>query len=182
MRQLLQHFGSIDAILSAARADLLPFFHGDQTPVDTLRAGPDPGAFETERLWLQDPRNHLIVLTAPDYPPLLREIADPPALLFVRGDPALLAAPQLAVVGSRNPTRGGSDNARAFSASLAQAGLAVTSGLALGIDASAHQAALGSIRLRIANWRTGSPIPACWCRSLCSGHRPGASIFHAATA
>ncbi len=155
LRQLLVHFGSIEAVESAPRTELLPFFNGDQTPVDALRAGPDPADFETERLWLQDPRNHLIVLTSPDYPPLLREIADPPALLFVRGDPALLMAPQLAVVGSRNPTRGGCDNARAFSASLAQAGLVVTSGMALGIDACAHEATLDAGGQTVAVAATG---------------------------
>jgi len=76
-------------------------------------------------------------------------------LLFVRGDAALLGAPQLAVVGSRNPSHGGCDNARAFSGQLTAAGLVVTSGLALGIDACAHAAALDSGGRTIAVAATG---------------------------
>jgi len=142
LRQLLEQFGSVDAIYAAPRSELLPSFDGDQAPVDAVLAGPDAGHFETERVWLDDPANHLVAITDPAYPPLLREIPGPPPLLFVRGDMALLGAPQLAVVGSRNPSHGGCDNARAFSSQLTAAGLVVTSGLALGIDACAHVAAL----------------------------------------
>jgi DNA processing protein len=65
-----------------------------------------------------------------------------PPVLFVRGEPAHLADPQLAIVGSRNPTAGGRDTARAFAGALARAGLTITSGLALGIDAACHAGAL----------------------------------------
>ncbi len=78
----------------------------------------------------------------PDYPPLLLQTADPPLLLYVQGAPALLAAPSVAVVGSRNPTAQGADNARAFAAALSAQGLVVVSGLALGIDGAAHAGAL----------------------------------------
>ena len=64
--------------------------------------------------------------------------------MFVRGDPAALSLPQLAIVGSRNPTAGGRDNATSFAAHLARCGLAITSGLAIGIDAAAHQGALAA--------------------------------------
>lgn len=84
----------------------------------------------------------VLVRGSPDYPVLLENTVRPPPLLFVRGDPACLSLPQLAVVGSRRATRGGLDNARAFSALLAASGFAITSGLALGIDAEAHRAAL----------------------------------------
>jgi DNA processing protein len=155
LRRLLTHFGDIPSIRTAARAELLPFFDGDQSPVDAVLAGPDACQFETERAWLDDPLNHLVAITDPDYPPLLREISDPPPLLFVRGDATLLCAPQLAVVGSRNPSHGGCDNARAFCESLTHAGLVVTSGLALGIDACAHEAALAAGGRTIAVAATG---------------------------
>ena len=76
------------------------------------------------------------------YPGLLREIPDPPPLLYVRGDPAALVRPQIAITGSRNPTAGGRRNAEEFANALSRAGLTVTAGLALGIDASAHHAAI----------------------------------------
>jgi len=78
----------------------------------------------------------------PDYPALLAQISDAPPLLFVAGDPQILEKPQLAMVGSRRASRPGMDTAAAFSRSLAGAGFVITSGLALGIDAAAHQAAL----------------------------------------
>jgi DNA processing protein len=155
LRRLLAHFGSIEAIYAAPCSELLPDLDGDQTQVDAVLAGPDAGQFEAERVWLDDPVNQLVVLTDPAYPPLLREIPDPPPLLFVRGDAALLRAPQLAVVGSRNPSHGGCDNARAFSDHLTRAGLVVTSGMALGIDACAHEAALGAGGRTIAVAATG---------------------------
>jgi DNA processing protein len=88
---------------------------------------------------------HGLKLIAPDsplYPPLLMTIDQAPTVLFVRGDPAVLAAPQLAVIGSRHPTALGERTARDFAFHFASLGLVVTSGLALGIDAAGHRAAL----------------------------------------
>ena len=155
LRQLLEAFGDPAAVYAAHRADLLPHFDGDQTPVDALLAGPDPATFATELAWLEEPDNHLLTHADLAYPPLLREITDAPLLLYVRGALAALAAPQLAVVGSRNPSRGGCDNARAFSEHLVRAGLGITSGLALGIDACAHEAALAAGGTTIAVAGTG---------------------------
>jgi len=93
--------------------------------------------------WLDAPGpHHVVTLADADYPPGLLAIADPPALLYVRGDPAALARPALAVVGARNATAGGLANARAFARHLAGAGWCVVSGLARGIDAAAHEGAL----------------------------------------
>lgn len=155
LRRLLERFGSIEAIYQAAWVDLLPCFAGDQTPVEALRAGPDPAQYARELAWLDEPGNHLLIESDPLYPRLLRELAGAPPLLFVRGDPQLLSGPQLAVVGSRNPTHGGIENARAFGAHLARAGLGITSGLALGIDAAAHEAALDAGGVTIAVAATG---------------------------
>ncbi len=92
--------------------------------------------------WLEQPGQHLLMWDQADYPALLAQIPDPPPLLFVAGDPHILEKPQLAMVGSRRASRPGMDTAVAFSRSLAGAGFVITSGLALGIDAAAHQAAL----------------------------------------
>ncbi len=101
-----------------------------------------PAAAEHEIAWLAEPHHHLITLSDPRYPPLLREIADPPAALYVIGDPAVLSSTQLGIVGSRNPTPGGSETAHAFATYLTLSGLTITSGLAMGVDAAAHRGAL----------------------------------------
>ena len=92
--------------------------------------------------WLQKNGVQLLSLTDLRYPPLLLEIADPPPLLYVWGDLDCLIAPQLAVVGSRRPSRQGLNDANDFAAALAGGGFTITSGLAYGIDAAAHRAAL----------------------------------------
>ena len=106
--------------------------------------------------WLEShPHHHIITLHDPRYPSLLKELNDPPVLLYVNGDPDLLSMPQLAIVGSRSATPGGLEIAREFSHSLTEAGLVITSGLALGIDAAAHKGALESTGKTIAVLGTG---------------------------
>ncbi|MFC6670595.1 DNA-processing protein DprA [Marinobacterium aestuariivivens] len=105
--------------------------------------------------WLE--RNPVRCLT-PDqdaYPGLLLEIADPPPVLFVRGNPDCLALPQIALVGSRHASRAGADNAYRFAGALSEAGLVITSGLALGIDGAAHQAAVDRGAATVAVFGTG---------------------------
>ncbi|SLN57992.1 hypothetical protein PSA7680_03054 [Pseudoruegeria aquimaris] len=84
----------------------------------------------------------MILLTDPEYPPLLKETEDAPPLLWIRGDAALLARPAVALVGARNASSLGLRMARRLAAGLAEAGYLVVSGLARGIDAAAHDAAL----------------------------------------
>ena len=117
---------------------------GGLTPhaAERVHNGAGADAWRDTLLWLGQPRHELLVWSDNRYPERLRAIPDPPLLLFVNGDAALLSTPQLAVVGSRNPTPAGVDNAAAFAAVLAQVGLTITSGLALGIDAAAHRGAL----------------------------------------
>jgi len=83
-----------------------------------------------------------IALGDDDYPELLTQLSDPPPLLYVRGNKDALHLPAIAIVGSRNPTRGGARNAFEFSRYLAQSGFCIVSGLAQGIDAAAHRGAL----------------------------------------
>jgi DNA processing protein len=122
---------------------------------DSLLKPPPPDA---EREWLASPRHHLIPFGSPDYPPLLARAPDPPAALWVAGDPTVLWLPQLAIVGSRSATAGGLANARDFAATFARGGLAVTSGLAEGVDAAAHEATLDAGGSTIAVFGTGIDV------------------------
>ena len=145
LRPLLERFGSADSIL-AAQPDALRESGAGPALVAWLhrRRGQDDPAIDAELRWLEHDAHHFIPFDSACYPPLLAEASDAPIGLFVRGDPAALSLPQLAIVGSRNPTAGGRDNATSFAAHLARCGLAITSGMAIGIDAAAHQGALGA--------------------------------------
>lgn len=137
---LLDRFGRASAIVERvvrdASAALAPAAARDWL----IR--PDQAALDADRRWLSESGHHLLTWMDDDYPALLREAPRPPAALFVRGDPTVLWRPQIAIVGSRNPTAGGRDNAEAFAAALGRGGLTIVSGLASGIDAAAHEGAL----------------------------------------
>ncbi|MHB1140134.1 MAG: DNA-processing protein DprA [Sulfuricaulis sp.] len=153
--ELLEHCGSIENIFSASRGQLGQLLAGKHEAVSAILDGPAAQTFQAEFDWLAQPGHHLLVWTDPDYPALLREIADPPVMLYVIGRRQVLSNPQLAIVGSRNPSPMGRENAQAFARSLAAAGLTVTSGLALGVDGAAHRGALAAGGATIAVTGTG---------------------------
>ena len=99
---------------------------------------------DTEEQWLGDTRHHKITRGDADFPQLLDEIPSPPHLLYVDGSPEVLHLPAIAIVGSRNPTRGGERNAFDFAQHLASTGFVIVSGLAQGIDTAAHRGALAA--------------------------------------
>lgn len=113
------------------------------------------GRLEQVTTWLQGTDCQVLSLACADYPALLREITDPPPVLYLRGDAKLLHDPQLAMVGSRNPGPHGAATAQRFARSLTENGLLVTSGMALGIDGACHQGALDAGGQTIAVWGTG---------------------------
>ncbi|MCI0655067.1 MAG: DNA-processing protein DprA, partial [Methylococcaceae bacterium] len=125
-----------------------------QSTIDYLKS-PDWAAIDNDFEWLNQPGHQAITLHDSRYPARLKEIAVPPPLLFVSGDPALLSTPQLSIVGSRNPSPSGVGTARNFAAALSGAGLCITSGLALGIDASAHEGSLNAGGKTVAVLGTG---------------------------
>ena len=138
--RLLEHFGSAAAVFAAERDELKSLELPDAA-LDYLHQ-PDWRPVEQDLAWMERPSNHLLTLGDPRYPYLLRQIPHPPPLLFVHGDLACLREPQMAIVGTRNPTPLGRETAHRFAAHLAESGLVITSGLALGIDAAAHEGAL----------------------------------------
>lgn len=100
----------------------------------------------------------IILWTDPEYPPLLRRIPDAPVLLYCRGDLSLLRSPGFAVVGSRKATRHGRAVAEYMARCLAACGMTVVSGMALGIDRVAHQAALSRVGSSIGVLGTGIDV------------------------
>ncbi|HEX3396320.1 MAG TPA: DNA-processing protein DprA [Steroidobacteraceae bacterium] len=103
-----------------------------------------------ERAWTLSPRHHLLGFTDRRYPKALRALERPPLALYVAGNADPLNDPQLSIVGSRNPTPAGRDTAFEFAESLAACGLAITSGLAEGIDSAAHRGALAAQGITLA--------------------------------
>jgi len=140
-QSLLSHFGSIDAVLTAGRGQLLDVPGiGPKQAVGIAKAGS-----RAPTQLLQSCRDHDFWMWFPDmqeYPQLLREIPDPPLVLFGRGAWRPTDRFCVAIVGSRRPTAYGRRQAQRLTASVVQAGLVVVSGLARGIDAVAHQTAL----------------------------------------
>jgi DNA processing protein len=107
-------------------------------------SGHDPGYTVDENEWLRDDDHHVVRLGHDAYPELLAGITGPASQLFVIGDPEILHLPALAIVGSRNPTKGGAQNAFEFARHLGETGFCIVSGLAQGIDAAAHRGALAA--------------------------------------
>lgn len=141
--RLVHHFGSPAAVLAApvgqilsslekktgsfsSSAEIAAFRDASRKEVDSLQK------IGAEAVWYGDP----------SYPPLLKETADPPGVLYMMGRKEVLQAPCVAVVGSRAATRYGEHAASDFSRQLAASGVTVVSGLALGIDGAAHRGAL----------------------------------------
>jgi DNA processing protein len=145
-RKLLAAFGPPAQIFSAADADLRDV----AGPGLATALSHEPPELATQLQsaldWLEheapDVPRRILNLADPDYPAALLNTEDPPLLLYVLGRIRLPWPAAIAVVGSRNPTPQGEANAQQFARSLAQAGLTVVSGLALGIDGAAHEGAL----------------------------------------
>ncbi len=146
-RELLTAFGlptQVFAAGSEALARVVP-----QPLARALAASPIPAieaAITATENWLASSPAHALITLADDaYPQLLLATTDPPPLLFTVGNLTLLQRPALAVVGARHATRQGESNAESFAQSLGRAGLAIVSGLAVGIDAAAHRGALRAL-------------------------------------
>jgi len=151
---LLQSFGSPQQVLTAAASDLKKAGLSEKLATGILNTSKETA--NTDLDWLSAASDHYIItIEDTEYPNLLRQIDSPPPVLFVHGEVSLLNDPQLAIVGSRNPTQGGRENAYEFARFLARNGLCITSGLALGIDGFSHKGALDSKSPTIAVTATG---------------------------
>ncbi len=152
--QLLVRFGTPQGLLQAPTAEVESRFGA--RVADALRAGAAPETVARALKWLEHPRHHLVTLGDPRYPRYLLELTDPPAVLYVRGNPQLLASPFIAIVGSRNATPQGARDAQSFARAFSAEGWCVASGLALGIDAAAHRGGLAAAGSSVAVVGTGA--------------------------
>ncbi|HYC44240.1 MAG TPA: DNA-processing protein DprA [Burkholderiales bacterium] len=155
-RQLLAAFGSPEAVLAASRADLTRVV--PDRAARAVHSPVPPELLARVESWLEDPANHVITLGDATYPQALLNAPDPPPLLYAKGRVELLNAEGFAIVGSRNATQQGLAHAEAFGRALADAGLTIVSGLALGIDAAAHRGGLAGRASSIAVVGTGLDI------------------------
>ena len=158
IRALLDSFDSVDAILSASRKQLVTALsaHSQDDSAKAVNAdilhaisdsshSTDQAKIDTDLQWCCQEDHHIIPCTDERYPSQLSVLNDAPALLYVRGDPDYLQQPQLAMVGTRNPTAAGRKTAKEFASHLSNAGITITSGLASGIDGASHEGALDGI-------------------------------------
>jgi DNA processing protein len=156
LARLLEQYATPEGVLAAAATGELQRLALIKENSARFLADPDWSLVENDLAWLQaGPDRHILTRDSQYYPDLLREIADPPPILFVHGNVDLLNSPQLAIVGSRNPTPLGLEMSRDFAHSLAVSGLTITSGLALGVDAAAHAGALAGGGTTVAVTGTG---------------------------
>jgi len=153
-RQLLAALGPPSRIFAAGRAAIAQVIGA--ALADRLLDTDSRESQAAALAWAREPGNTILCLGDAAYPPTLLDIHDPPPLLYVKGDAGLLASPSLAIVGARSATPQGLANAAAFARSLSRAGLAIVSGLALGIDAAAHEGALDGAGGTVAVIGTGA--------------------------
>ena len=156
VQQLLERLGTPQAIFSAGYQTLAELV----SPARARALSEPPSPLLAERIdaalaWLELPNNHILTRDDPAYPALLRQIADAPFLLYAVGRTELLAGPAVAIVGSRNASLQGVANAGNFGRALSESGLTIVSGMALGIDAAAHEGGLRGVASTVAVIGTG---------------------------
>lgn len=145
-QQLLSYFGTAENALAAQQ-----LWHkaGLVAGCQSIEIASVSQLVEVTTEWLKKEQHHLLCWDSPQYPALLKEISDPPPLLFAVGDIGILNNPQVAIVGSRHASKPGLATSFQFAKTLAEAGFTITSGLALGVDGAAHQGALAGQGLTI---------------------------------
>jgi len=139
-RNLVRRLGNVENVISASTKTLREL----KTPSAAIRwlKSANSSDIANELNWCKQNHHHTISILDETYPYLLKQLKDAPNLLFIKGNINLLSLPQLAIVGSRNPTNNGKQLAFEFAQYLTQSGLLINSGLAQGIDAASHQGAL----------------------------------------
>jgi DNA processing protein len=151
--RLLDEYGQPRSVFNLSATQLQSV--GLKTATVEAVLNPDWASIDADRRWRDHDHHHIITLNDDDYPRLLRESAAAPPILYILGSKEVLNQPQLAMVGSRNPTPAGNQTALEFARHLAAAGLTITSGMAIGIDGACHRGALDAGGSTIAVTGTG---------------------------
>ena len=150
----LEIFETPEQVFLASKAQLEACGLFRKSALDFIEKN-DQSVVEADLIWAKEKDCHILTLIDKAYPEQLKSIIDPPPILYVRGDVDCLSDPQLGIVGSRNPSVSGKKHAQDFAKSLSKQGITITSGMASGIDASAHIGALETHYSTIAVCGTG---------------------------
>src|SRR5882724_4026068 len=143
IRKLVEHFGSAERVFQASLTEL----EASGMPVvsaQSLATGKSLELAQQECAKAAECGAKIIALDDPAYPARLKEIYDPPVVLFIRGSVEVISSPGIAVVGTRHPTPYGLGMAERLSCDLAVRGLVIFSGLARGVDAASHRGAINA--------------------------------------
>lgn len=155
LQEILVYFGSLSSAVSAGEGEWKNSNILSKNQLEILMSAERPGLVDLALEWGEQPLHSYLSIGSADYPDLLASIDDAPILLSARGNVALLSDPQLAIVGSRHASKQGVNIAKDFAKHLSNQGLTITSGLALGIDAAAHQGGLQGLGKTVAVIGTG---------------------------
>ncbi|HUB03003.1 MAG TPA: DNA-processing protein DprA [Terriglobales bacterium] len=156
-RKLVEHFGRAEKIFQASLTEL-EATGMRAVSAQAIATGKSLELAQDELAKAAVAKARIISLSDPEYPARLKEVYDPPVVLFVKGDVALLSQPGIAMVGTRHPTPYGTGMAERLATDLASRGLVIISGLARGIDTASHRGAIAAKGKTIAVLGTGIDI------------------------
>src|SRR5882757_4263977 len=156
-RRLVQHFGDVEKVFRASLTELEAAGIRAES-AQSIALGRSLGLAEEELIRAVSAGAEVVSLDDDFYPDTLRNIYDPPLVLYVRGDVGILSQPGIAVVGTRHPTPYGIGMSQRLSADMASRGLTIISGMARGVDTHAHKGAIEAKGKTIAIWGTGVDV------------------------
>ena len=156
-RRLVEHFGSANAVFRASLTELEAA--GLQAiAAQSIALGKSAELAQEEMVRAASVGAQILTLDGPAYPPLLKQIYDPPVVLYVRGAPEILSSPSIGVVGTRHPTPYGLGMAERLACDLSARGIIIISGMARGVDTAAHRGALAAKARTAAVFGTGIDV------------------------
>ncbi len=157
IKKLIEHFGAADRVFQASLTEL-EATGMRAVSAQSIATGKSLELAQQECVKAAEAGAKIISFSDPEYPSRLKEIYDPPVVLFVKGSIEVLAQPGIAMVGTRHPTPYGSGMAERLSTDLAARGLVIISGLARGIDTASHRGAIAAKGKTVAVLGTGIDV------------------------